>query len=260
MPGSMDNSIINTRCPGLGLICHQLFIVKTTIMKKSMLLAAICAILINSSLLYAQQKSPVINKAYLDLGTGSAPNNGAASEIGVHLAFQNNWIAALSHHSITAEPNNLPSDYDPGYITFFFLPFSNSTPTIKISFTSITAGKILPTGRKTWLTAEAGISIVHGDKAKFTRAPVDVTAPYLFFGIGGTSSNYNMTVDKKTTVGPMFRTDFNWAFCQVAGLGIGGYADPNSIQSAAGIEMRVTIGWMNYKKKQKHQPAGMRKF
>ncbi|MBD0367912.1 MAG: hypothetical protein ICV53_17640 [Flavisolibacter sp.] len=50
-------------------------------------------------------------------------------------------------------------------------------------------------------------------------------------------------------MGVLLRADANWAFLPFAGLGAGAFAHINSVQTAAGLEFKLIIGWMNRKKK-----------
>jgi hypothetical protein len=103
-------------------------------------------------------------------------------------------------------------------------------------------GKYFETGRKTWFTTEAGLSIVSGQELKFTSQPIETG--FLYW-----SSNYSVQKENKTTIGGVLKADFNWAFLPFAGLGAGVYANFNSIQSPVGFEIKLLIGKMNTKRK-----------
>ena len=45
----------------------------------------------------------------------------------------------------------------------------------------------------------------------------------------------------------MLKADFNWAFLPFMGVGAGAFANFSSIQSPAGFQLKLIIGWMNRK-------------
>ena len=139
-------------------------------------------------------------------------------------------------------PKNLPSDYEPGYTLILFFPIPDAMPSVRMSALNFTGGKLFPLGRKTWFTAEAGLSIVSGETFQFTLQPTVGDWAYI-------SSNYSAQKKPHTTVGGMIKTDFNWAFTPYVGLSIGGFANMNSIQSPVGVEFKLIAGWLNTKRK-----------
>lgn len=198
-----------------------------------------------------------VNKIYLQSAAGSSNYNAMNSEVGIQAILKKNWSTTLSYHKIEGmTPKNQPSDYRPETgIVLFFLPYSNQLTT-KMNVYSLTAGKNFPAGRKIWFTTEAGISLVNGEKITYKHsgnANETYADPLLFiFGIVETSSsNYSTTIESKSTVGGMFRADFNWAFSSFMGLGAGVFANFNSIQSPVGYNLKLTMGWMNRGKKEK---------
>ena len=187
--------------------------------------------------LTAQIKSSGITKFYVDGGVGVASHNGVFATLGGTAVLQNNWLASISYYKLDMTPKNLPSNYEPD----FFL-FLGSMPSVKMSVVNFTGGRLFPLGRKTWFTAEAGLSVVSGEKFQFTSQPA---VDYLIY----TSSNYSTQKTKHTTVGGMLRTDFNWAFTPYFGLSAGAFVNMNSIQSPVGAEVKLIAGWLNTKKK-----------
>lgn len=185
------------------------------------------------------QTKKTFKKIYVQAGAGFTSRNGGAGEIGIQSVFQSNWTLSLSYNTISADPKNLPSDYEPDYI--LFIPFY---PTVDINLFTITGGKLFPTGKNTWFTTEAGVSFGSGEKMTFT--PVDPQ----FFIIGATS-NYDDKTEKKSLVGLMLKTDFNWAFSSFMGLGTGVYANLNSVQSPVGGNIKLLIGKMDKVKRNK---------
>jgi len=97
-------------------------------------------------------------------------------------------------------------------------------------------------GRKTWITTEAGLSIVSGEKMSFTSKPVVNDILYV-------SSNYSTHKESQSAVGGILKADFNWVFTPYLGLGVGAFAAVNSIQSPVGGEIKLIAGWLNTKGK-----------
>jgi hypothetical protein len=201
----------------------------------------------------AQKKEAAIKKVYLQAGAGGNTIEGDNAEIGLQTIINNKWSATISYHSLTMKPKNLPSDYKPGTGTvLFFIPYSDEV-IVNMDLFSLTAGKYFQTGKKSWITTEAGLSIVNGETASFQpTAVVTTTDPLaLLFGMTGTTSNYNTTLENKTSIGAMIRADYNWAFSRFFGLGAGVFANFNSIQSPVGFNLKLTMGWMGRKAKGK---------
>ena len=200
----------------------------------------------------AQKKESAIKKVYLQAGAGGNTIAGDNAEIGLQTIINNKWSATISYHSLTMKPKNLPSDYKPGTGTvLFFIPYSDEV-VVNMDLFSLTAGKYFQTGKKSWITTEAGLSIVNGEVATFQPTAVTTVDPLgIIFGITGTTSNYNTTIENKTGIGGMIRADYNWAFSRFFGLGAGVFANFNSIQSPVGFNMKFTMGLMGRKAKGK---------
>ena len=193
-----------------------------------------------------------VNKIYLQTGAGGSSQAGSNSEIGLQAIVNNKWSATFSYHDLTMKPKNLPANYQPESGTFFFIiPYTNEI-LVNMKLFSLTAGKYFPLGRNSWLTTEAGLSFVNGEKASFQPATPEPTDPLLLlFGFSGTTSNYTTTIEKKNSFGGMLRADINWAFCSFMGLGAGVFANFNSIQSPVGYQLKLTLGAMGRHKKTK---------
>jgi hypothetical protein len=192
--------------------------------------------------LSAQNQSTGVTKFYIDGGGGAANHNGAFAELGATAVLKNNWLASVSYYHVDMNPKNLPSDYEPGYTLILFFPIPDAMPSVRMSTLNFTGGKLFPLGRKTWFTAEAGLSVVSGETFQFTSQPTVGDWTYI-------SSNYSEQKKQHTTVGAMLRTNFNWAFTPFVGLSIGGFVNMNSIQSPVGVEFKLVAGWLNTKKK-----------
>ena len=201
------------------------------------------------SLSYSQATGKALTKIYLQSGVGGASHSGFVSEVSVQGVIKNNWVATLSYHNIDMEPKNLPSNFDAGMSMFFSIPIPGEKPNVDMHLISLTMGKYFKSGRNTWFTTEAGLSAVNAKNINFS--PKDGSSSTGLFPLFGTrSSNYEFTEDgKKTTIGAMLKTDFNWAFSSLAGLGRGVFANINSIQSPVGFHIKLIIGKMNREKK-----------
>lgn len=193
--------------------------------------------------LFGQQKETPLQKFYIEGGLGSASHNGALTQISARAVFKNNWMASLSFYSVDGDPKNLPPDYEPGYTLVIILPLPDEMPSVRINLINFTGGKLFPLGRKTWATTEAGLSIVNGEQMTFSPRPPGNEGLYF------PANYYSTKVGSKTAIGGMAKADLNWAFSSYTGLGLGAYANINSIQSLAGIEIKLLVGWLNPKKK-----------
>jgi len=200
----------------------------------------------------AQKKESAIKKVYLQAAGGGNTIDGNHAEISLQTIINNKWSATISYHSLSMKPKNLPANYKPGTGTvLFFIPYSDDV-VVNMDLFSLTAGKYFQTGKKSWITTEAGLSIVNGETASFQPAvSTSVGSLGLLFGMMGTTSNYNTTIENKTSVGAIIRADYNWAFSRFFGLGAGVFADFNSIQSPVGFNLKLTMGWMGRKAKGK---------
>ena len=205
-------------------------------------------ILLLSCLFYVvsngQKKETFVKKIYLQGGGGASSQEGFFGELGIQTVLKNNWTASFSYHDIEMDPKNLPADYSRGYTLLLIFPVPDAYPHTNMSLFSFTGGKCFETGRRTWFITEAGFSIVNGEELKFTQQPVVEDWSYI-------SSNYNVTKERKSTIGAMMKADFNWAFLPYVGLGTGVFANFNSFQSPIGFHVSLTCGWMNLKPKQK---------
>jgi len=195
----------------------------------------------------AQKNENPLTKLYLQGGGGASSRSGSYSELSLQGVVHKKWSFTLSYHDLTMEPKNLPSDYQAETGVVLFIPYT-VYPEVNMKLFSVTAGKFIPLGRNSWLTTEAGFSIVNGEKASFQKTPSQDIG---FLIIWGTTSNYKTTIEKKTAVGGMLRADFNWAFSRFMGMGAGVFANFNSIQSPIGFNVKLSVGAMGRQKKVK---------
>ena len=211
-------------------------------MKKLFILSTFTCFLITS---YGQEKSS-LEKVYFQIGGGGMSNKGFFGEMSLNAALKKNWIVSLTYLSAEMEPKNLPSDYDPGYS---FILGTNANPTIELNTVALTAGKYAQLARKVWFSAEAGLSVVNGEKLNFSHQQSQI----IDWGPLGQSktSNYSYTTEKKTTVGGLFKADMNWSFVPFAGIGFGVHANANSIQTSVGYEFKLMLGHFYKRNKNK---------
>ncbi len=195
-----------------------------------------------------QIKEKSIKKIYFQAADGISTRNGSSAELGIQVVLKSNWITSVSYKQIEIKPQNLPADYKQGFTTILIFPFNDAMPVNNINFINFTLGKYFEISKTTWITAEAGLSIVTGDKFYFNSQRV-VSTGYL---IGGyTSSNYSVNNEKKTTIGGILKADFNWSILPYWGIGAGVFANFNSIQSPVGFHIKLISGWLNMKKNYK---------
>ena len=212
-------------------------------MRTTSKITAIAILLVLSSLVTnAQAKTSNLKKMYGQFGMGPVSNSGYSGSLAIQTVWKNNLVATLSYQNISVNPKNLPSDYQRGFSYFFLFPLPDEMPGQNLNIISITVGKLFSSGRKAWFTTEGGLSLVTGDKFAFTHQAVQ-TDNIIFFG--SSSSNYRTEKESVSGVGCSLKADFNWAFCSFAGLGVGTYANINSVQSVVGAEIKLNIGWMN---------------
>jgi hypothetical protein len=195
-----------------------------------------------STLLFAQEKNSSIKKIYLEIGTGPSNHNGAMAQLGATVVFKNNWTASLSFYNFDMDPKGLPSDYEAGYLEAWIVQLPDVWPSIQMNLVNFTGGKIFQLGRKTWITTEAGISIVSGEKMTFTPQAVTTSGLY-------TCSNYSSDKQSQSGIGGIVKADFNWAFTPYLGLGVGAFAAVNAVQSPVGAQIKLIVGWLNTKRK-----------
>ena len=213
---------------------------------KRLLIAAIClfAALIGSFVSYSQERTTSLQKLYGQLATGPSTRDGAVGEFSLQGVFKNNWTATFSYMGIAMDPKNLPKDYDPGYVVIIIIPIPNSYPENELKIYSVTAGKLFEARRNIWFTTEAGLSVIQGQEFSFaSQAPL---RDFL-----GQNPNYTTHSTSKTGFGGLLRADVNWVFSSFAGLGLGTFASINTVQSTLGIEIKLMLGWMNRKDKNK---------
>ncbi|MGE5521992.1 MAG: hypothetical protein ACM3VS_18865 [Candidatus Dadabacteria bacterium] len=210
-------------------------------------LTSLLLLLLSISILsFSQETSKPINRAYLQFGTGGCSHSGSSGYIGMQLLFKNNWVTSFSYQGVDMDPKNIPADYQPPKSTIIFIPFEDN-PRVSNNLFSLTGGKYFKTGRNTWFSTEAGLSIMNGEEITFTRNP-GAGSGWTIIILGEEPSNYNTTVVRKNSFGGVAKADFNWAFASFAGLGAGVFTNINSIQSVVGLEVKLSVGWMNHKK------------
>lgn len=187
------------------------------------------------------------SKLYLQGGAGGGSYQSSNFDIGLKAVFNKKWSMTLAYKGLEMTPKNQPSDYEPetGYV--LFLPFTYEVTT-DMSIVSVTGGRYFSTGRNTWVTTEAGLSYISGEKVSYKKQPQVTTSTILG---GSTSSNYETAKTNKSGVGVMLQADFTWGFASFAGLGVNAYANVNSVQSPVGFEIKLLAGKMGRTKKQK---------
>jgi hypothetical protein len=196
---------------------------------------------------FAQMQEETVNKIYLQAGGGASSHNGSSAGVSIEAVFKKNWIGGISYQNLVTDPSNVPSDYRPGRVNIFPFTFDES-PTVETNIYNLTTGKCFKAGQRTWFSTQAGISYVKSQKVNYTHNNAN-NGGWNIIIFGEEPSNYNTTIENKAAMGGVLKADFTWAFASVAGLGAGVYTNINSIQSTLGFELKLSIGWMNIKKK-----------
>jgi len=186
-------------------------------------------------------KTSSIKKFYLQAGAGVATAGGVSYDFGVQAVLKSDWTIGVSYKKVEMKAKNLPKDYERGVVFLLFFPIYDEWPLNKMNVFNFTLGKYIETGRKTWITAEGGLSFVSGQKFTFASQPVFTELLYV-------SSNYSYQKESKGGFGVILKSDFNWAVLPFAGLGAGVYADINSLQSPLGFELKFICGNLRKRK------------
>jgi hypothetical protein len=213
-------------------------------MKKVFLLISVASFSIAS---FSQTQQTKVNKIYVQAGAGSSSHNGSSAGVSIEVVFKKNWIGGFSLQNLVTDPSNVPPDYRPRRVTVF--PFSfDESPTLETNIYNLTAGKCFKAGQRTWFSTEAGISYVKSQKVNYTPNNAN-NGGWNIILFGEEPSNYTTTIENRSAMGGVLKADFTWAFASIAGLGAGVYTNINSIQSTVGFELKLSIGWMNIKKR-----------
>lgn len=207
----------------------------------------LCLIAFTATLLcgISAQSDPLVTKAWVEGSAGSFTSAGSFSKFGFQAILRDKWIASVSHYSASMNIKGTPGDYEPAVsatILLLNIPLSEGKPKQKLHVTQITAGRFIRISRSIFFTGEAGASIIKGDEATFKPQQSITTSDWLGYS---STSNYSTSRESKTAVGGAIEANVLWAFSAVAGIGLGGYANINPIQSHAGIGLKLVIGWMH---------------
>jgi len=172
---------------------------------------------------------------------GSTPK-GSFSGVSLQTIVKEKWSLTLQHYNGNVRIKNLPADYQPRYGVIIFIPFNDGDPEHQMDISTLTAGRFIRLNRSFWITTEAGISLNKGYEFTFEKRPASNNNLFL---INYTESNYNMESTRKTPLGGMLNADIIWAFSSFAGLGFGGYLNANNLQTHAGFQFTLALGWMH---------------
>lgn len=210
---------------------------------KAVLLLTVLSLATNC---FSQTNETPFSKFYAVGTIGPSTHHGAGATLGLQAMFKSKWSASLTYQNLEMDPKNLPSDYEQGYVVAIIFPIYDAMPSQDMNIVSLSVGRYVQAGRRTWFNAEAGISYVNGRQLSFNKQ--QVTSSYYIIGLEQ-SSNYQYSYEKKSTVGGLIKADFNWAFLPWVGLQAGVYGNFNSIQSPLGFQLGLIAGWMTQKKK-----------
>ena len=186
------------------------------------------------------QSENAIKKLYVEGGTGFSSHNGIMYSFALRSVWKNNWTASFSYYGLEMDSKNMPGDYEQGYTLILLFPIPDEMPYINMSMVNFTGGKLFEISKKLWVTTEAGLSVVKGDKLSFTSQPVVNDGFHI-------SSNYSTRKETQSTIGGMVRVDISWSFIRWLGLSAGFFAGMNSIQSPVGGELKLIAGLLRRK-------------
>lgn len=192
------------------------------------------------------QEETFIKRAFIEGSIGGTTRKGHSSKYGMQVVFRKDWIGSITRQETIMQLKNLPKDYSPGSGFFIFVPTGDETPRQELTSTDVTAGKMFEVSRSFFGSVQAGIAFTSGNSYTFTRQPV--VTENLLLGYSE-SSNYKTAVEKKDATGGVIKADLVWAFSSFAGVGLGAVANFNSVQSFAGFELKLVLGWMNRRSK-----------
>jgi hypothetical protein len=197
----------------------------------------------NAQVTRPQGSKNSLQKVMVSLGAGPVSKRGAVGGFELQGVFKNRMVTSFSFHSISMDSNNEPADYQPGSIGIIIVAIPDSYDPQEMTAYSATIGKFFRVERNVWFTTEAGVSFVNGYEHSFTRQSVEPD------GLGGKTSNYNVTRKSVSGAGALLKADLTWSFSSFAGFGFGVFTNVNSVQSSVGGEVKLVLGWMNREKK-----------
>jgi len=185
-----------------------------------------------------QQKKSSSTRIFLETGGGGGTHKSEAYLLGLKTSFKDKWGLGLSYMGLNMTPANLPSDYIPGSGYFLIFGYQDDLK-VNMDLVTFSMSKDYRLDKTLWGSTSAGISYVNGDKLSYQKTQVTTSDIYI---AGSTSSNYNITREKKSATGFMLQTDVNIALTPFLGMGGGFFANFNSIQSTIGFEAKLLLG------------------
>ncbi len=199
-------------------------------------------LLICSNKVYCQKQTGFLKKLYVEFGAGIAGKGGSCSSWGVEAAFKNKIIVNFSKYNLTMKDKHLPANYTSSYSAPYSfwginIPASyGAPPDVERNIYSLIAGKTILEEKKSWLSLQTGLSVVSGEKFNYTHT-TPTTDIY-----GSTSSNYVVDREKKTVIGGVLKLEAKWAIARFVGVGFEAFGNINSLQSFAGIQVKLIAG------------------
>lgn len=211
----------------------------------------------------AQKKNEALKALYFNLPFRLGKTEYRYQAYGIQSAWKNGLMFGIDRENYKNTPDNFPKDFDPGTVTILGLPMNVALPEATTRYTTFTTGYRKPLSRNTWITAEAGPSLVKKDMYSFRKKDPNAgstTDPWVdafgqLFGISGTPSNYS---SEKTTVkqlGGSFRSSLQWAFTNYSALQLGVHGNFTRNESRFGAYFSLAIGLQGIGPRRIRKPA-----
>jgi hypothetical protein len=183
-----------------------------------------------------------VSKAYL------SANGGSNNALAFTLHFNNRWAGMITKETGKLEAKNMPKDYKAGTTTILFIPIEGSKPNDSYETYSLSMGRVLTKhSDKAWVMATGGLSVCNYTTNEFTRnkTVTDYNDPILmFFGFGGTESNYSTKEVKKTGFGASIGLQANLNLFRFMGLGGGANLQVNTAAVIPSAWLGINVGLM----------------
>ena len=199
------------------------------------------SLLLVASPSFGQPDQKAIRKIYAQMAVGPTVLGGHLTNFGIQTVLKKNGTLSFSFQDFR-EPTmemdvifNWP-DWMPGrpyplgaliYQKTFY----------RVTVYSATAGKCYELGKSVWFTSEAGVSVAKDEQVTIQWGEIGP----------GVYTPFPPERETHITAGGLFRADLNWAFSSFAGLGIGAFVWINTLQSHAGMEIKLMGGLLKRK-------------
>lgn len=198
----------------------------------------------------AQQKNTALKALYFNLPFKLGKTEYRYQAYGLHSVWGKGLVVGIDRERYRNTPGNLPADYSVGTITLLNIPVTSQLPQAETRYTSITAGYRKALSRNTWLTVEAGPSLIKKEYYQFTKSTPSsgtIYDPWTtffndLFGITATNANYTYEKTTRNQTGATFRSSFQWAFTNFSAIHLGVHGNFTGKESRFGAYFSIAIG------------------